>query len=109
MATTADNAATPATNGASGAAAVNGNNELGAYSFSVILLSRIRVDKAPCLTTNWLTCFLIGVIKLDPWLGPFKGSLERRYAKAHEWIKKIDDVEGGVEKFSKVRHTRHNN
>ena len=46
---------------------------------------------------------------MDPWLGPFKGSLERRYAKAHEWIKKIDDVEGGVEKFSKVRHFRHNN
>ncbi|KAI2464292.1 carbohydrate-binding module family 48 [Annulohypoxylon bovei var. microspora] len=42
-----------------------------------------------------------GVIQLDPWLSPFKGPLKRRYAKAQEWIKKIDDLEGGLEKFSR--------
>ena len=44
-----------------------------------------------------------GVTKLDPWLAPFQDALKRRYSKAQEWIKKIDDVEGGLEKFSKVR------
>lgn len=44
-----------------------------------------------------------GVVKLDPWLEPFQDSLKRRYAKAQDWIKKIDETEGGLEKFSKVR------
>jgi hypothetical protein len=41
-----------------------------------------------------------GVVQLDPWLSPFKESLKRRYAKAQDWIKKIEISEGGVEKFS---------
>jgi 1,4-alpha-glucan branching enzyme len=44
----------------------------------------------------------IGVVKLDPWLSPFQDSLKRRYAKAQEWIKKIQETEGGLDKFSKV-------
>jgi len=43
-----------------------------------------------------------GVVKLDPWLSPFKESLKSRYAKAQDWIKKIDETEGGLEKFSRV-------
>lgn len=43
-----------------------------------------------------------GVLKLDPWLSPFQDSLKRRYAKAQEWIKLINDTEGGLEKFSRV-------
>lgn len=42
-----------------------------------------------------------GVIKLDPWLSPFQDAFKRRYAKAQEWIDKLDKTEGGVEKFSK--------
>ncbi|KAH9898672.1 carbohydrate-binding module family 48 [Xylariomycetidae sp. FL2044] len=42
-----------------------------------------------------------GVVQLDPWLSPFKDSLKRRYAKAQEWIKRIDETEGGIEKFSR--------
>ncbi|KAL2133595.1 hypothetical protein VTI74DRAFT_2070 [Chaetomium olivicolor] len=42
-----------------------------------------------------------GVLRLDPWLEPFKDSLKRRYAKAQEWIKKINETEGGLDKFSK--------
>lgn len=49
------------------------------------------------------TCSVVGVIKLDPWLGPFQDALRRRYAAAQEWIKKIEDTEGGLDKFSKVR------
>lgn len=41
-----------------------------------------------------------GVVQLDPWLSPFKDALKRRYAKAQDWINKIDISEGGVEKFS---------
>lgn len=43
-----------------------------------------------------------GVIKLDPWLSPFKESLKKRYSNAQDWIKKIDETEGGLEKFSRV-------
>lgn len=43
-----------------------------------------------------------GVVKLDPWLSPFQESLKRRYSRAQDWIKKINDTEGGLEKFSKV-------
>lgn len=43
-----------------------------------------------------------GVIKLDPYLEPFQGSLKRRYAKAQEWIERLAELEGGVDKFSKV-------
>lgn len=43
-----------------------------------------------------------GVIKLDPWLAPFSDSLKRRYSKAQEWIKTIQDTEGGLDKFSKA-------
>ncbi|KAL7948175.1 hypothetical protein V8C42DRAFT_351467 [Trichoderma barbatum] len=42
-----------------------------------------------------------GVIQLDPWLAPFGDTLKRRYYKAQEWIKSIDDNEGGFDKFSK--------
>lgn len=42
-----------------------------------------------------------GVVKLDPWLAPFKESLKARYSNAQKWIKKIDETEGGLEKFSR--------
>jgi len=44
----------------------------------------------------------VGVIRTDPYLEPFKDTLKRRYAKAHEWIENIDKYEGGLEKFSRV-------
>lgn len=49
-----------------------------------------------------LTYMRIGVVTLDPWLSPFKDSLKRRYSKAQDWIKTIQDTEGGLDKFSKV-------
>ncbi|KAL6852231.1 hypothetical protein J3F83DRAFT_764845 [Trichoderma novae-zelandiae] len=48
---------------------------------------------------NHATTF--SVIQLDPWLGPFSDPLRRRYSKAQDWIKRIDETEGGLEKFSK--------
>ncbi|KAI9800432.1 MAG: alpha-1,4-glucan branching enzyme [Piccolia ochrophora] len=42
-----------------------------------------------------------GVIQLDPWLSPFKEPLRHRFNKAQEWIKSIDETEGGLEKFSR--------
>jgi hypothetical protein len=47
--------------------------------------------------------FLIGVVQLDPWLAPFKESLRHRYRKAQEWITAINESEGSLEKFSRVR------
>ncbi|PNS13878.1 1,4-alpha-glucan-branching enzyme [Sphaceloma murrayae] len=44
---------------------------------------------------------VVCVIQLDPWLEPFKASLKSRYSKAQDWIKKIEDTEGGLEKFSR--------
>jgi len=46
-----------------------------------------------------------GVIKLDPWLSPFKDALKSRYSKAQQWIKTIDDTEGGLDKFSRGYET----
>lgn len=46
-----------------------------------------------------------GLIKLDPWLEPFKNTLKRRYIRAKDWIETIDKHEGGLEKFSRVRKT----
>ncbi|CAI4211611.1 unnamed protein product [Parascedosporium putredinis] len=42
-----------------------------------------------------------GVVKLDPWLSPFEPVLQRRFAKAHEWITRLNETEGGLDKFSK--------
>ncbi|KAI9814002.1 MAG: alpha-1,4-glucan branching enzyme [Pycnora praestabilis] len=44
-----------------------------------------------------------GVIQLDPWLSPFKDALRKRYSHAQDWIQKINETEGGLDKFSKVR------
>ncbi len=49
---------------------------------------------------------LPGVVKLDPWLSPFKESLKQRYDKAQGWIKTINETEGGMDKFSRVRRLR---
>jgi 1,4-alpha-glucan branching enzyme len=43
-----------------------------------------------------------GVIKLDPWLDPFKEAIKYRFNEAQKWMKKIDDTEGGLERFSRV-------
>ncbi|KAI9854758.1 MAG: alpha-1,4-glucan branching enzyme [Trichoglossum hirsutum] len=42
-----------------------------------------------------------GVVQLDPWLEPYKYTLRSRFDKAQEWLRKIDEVEGGLEKFSR--------
>lgn len=42
-----------------------------------------------------------GVLKLDPWLSPFKDALKARYRKTQDWISKINETEGGLAKFSK--------
>lgn len=49
---------------------------------------------------------LLGVIQMDPWLSPFKDALRHRYSKAESWLKTINDTEGGLEKFSRVRKAR---
>lgn len=43
-----------------------------------------------------------GVIKQDPYLEPFRDVLRRRFAKTQEWVKTINDTEGGMEKYTKV-------
>lgn len=40
---------------------------------------------------------------MDGYLEPFKDALKSRFSKAQQWIKKIDETEGGLEKFSRVR------
>jgi hypothetical protein len=49
----------------------------------------------------------LGVVKLDPWLSPFSDALKRRFSKTQEWIKTINDNEGGLEKFSRVSFAFH--
>lgn len=52
---------------------------------------------------NGRQLIVLGVVTLDPWLAPFKESLKARYNKAQDWIKTINETEGGLEKFSRVR------
>lgn len=42
-----------------------------------------------------------GVIQLDPWLEPYRDALKHRFAKAQQWIKTINETEGGLDKFSR--------
>lgn len=42
-----------------------------------------------------------GIVEMDPWLGPFKDDLRRRFSKANEWIQKLNSHEGGLKEFSK--------
>ena len=55
------------------------------------------------LQCNGTKLILVGVVQLDPWLSPFKEALRHRFSKAQQWIKAIDETEGGLEKFSRVR------
>jgi hypothetical protein len=43
-----------------------------------------------------------GVLSLDPWLEPYKDALKSRFSYAQSWVKKINEAEGGLEKFSRV-------
>ena len=45
----------------------------------------------------------LGVVQLDPWLAPFKDGLRSRFSKAQNWLKTINEAEGGLEQFSRVR------
>ena len=47
-----------------------------------------------------------GIVQLDPYLEPFKDALKSRYSKAQQWIKTIEETEGGLEKFSRVSTTK---
>ena len=42
-----------------------------------------------------------GLLQLDPWLEPFTGALKSRYSHAQNWLKTINETEGGLEKFSR--------
>ena len=46
-----------------------------------------------------------GVLQLDPWLEPFQDALKRRYSKAQQWIRILNETEGGLEKFSRGYET----
>ena len=50
-----------------------------------------------------LTDTCSGIIQLDGYLEPFRDALKSRFSKAQQWIKTIDETEGGLEKFSRVR------
>lgn len=41
------------------------------------------------------------MVELDPWLSPFKDALKSRFTKTQQWIKTLDETEGGLDNFSK--------
>ena len=51
---------------------------------------------------QWTDHIRAGIVQLDPYLEPFKDALKSRYSKAQQWIKTIEETEGGLEKFSRV-------
>ncbi|WEW56364.1 alpha-1,4-glucan branching enzyme [Emydomyces testavorans] len=42
-----------------------------------------------------------GMIELDSYLEPFRDTLKSRYKNTTGWIQKIDELEGGLDKFSR--------
>lgn len=56
-------------------------------------------------STQWTDQLTTGIVQLDPYLEPFKDALKSRYAKAQQWIKTIQETEGGLEKFSRASKT----
>lgn len=65
------------------------------------MLLRTAQVRSPCVNFPKSPNDQAGVIKLDPWLEPFKDALKHRFAKAQKWIKTINETEGGLEKFSR--------
>jgi hypothetical protein len=64
-------------------------------------MALVRFASALCIVQ--LTDQLVaGIVELDPYLEPFKDALRSRYQKAQQWMKTIDETEGGIEKFSRV-------
>ncbi|KAL1913702.1 alpha-1,4-glucan branching enzyme [Sporothrix stenoceras] len=61
----------------------------------------IETQPAAATTVEELPQDGTGVTIIDPWLSPFKDSLKRRFAKSQEWIQKIEETEGGLDRFSK--------
>jgi 1,4-alpha-glucan branching enzyme len=44
----------------------------------------------------------LGITQLDSYLDPFKPALRSRYSKAQQWLKTINDTEGGMESFTRA-------
>ncbi|EED21643.1 glycogen branching enzyme GbeA, putative [Talaromyces stipitatus ATCC 10500] len=64
----------------------------------------MAAERPPPVRDTWWKKLMpdgTGVLKLDPWLEPFKDALKTRFAYAQSWISKINDTEGGLEKFSR--------
>ena len=62
-----------------------------------------QVSGLPMIRLDMSLTVALGVVQLDPWLAPFKDGLRSRFSKAQNWLKTIDEAEGGLEKFSRVR------
>ncbi|PGH16532.1 1,4-alpha-glucan-branching enzyme [Helicocarpus griseus UAMH5409] len=58
-------------------------------------------EAAPDGTAQVQSVVELGVVKLDPWLEPFKEALKSRFNHTNHWIKTINETEGGLEKFSR--------
>lgn len=53
---------------------------------------------SPNMTNDGFTCDEI--LKLDPWLDPFRADITRRHQVAWQWVKQLNAHEGGIVKFS---------
>lgn len=65
------------------------------YLTMALVLSRSIISWNPAHESS-------GIVQLDSWLEPFQDTLRRRFGKAQEWIKNINDHEGGLDRFSRV-------
>lgn len=60
-------------------------------------------DMCEHATASSIQLTFTGVLQIDPWLSPFQDVLKRRVSRTKDWIKKIDETEGGLTNFTKAR------
>ena len=63
------------------------------------------MSSPPCTMILHVSNSWLGVIQSDPWLEPYRDALKHRFAKAQQWMKTINETEGGLEKFSRGYET----
>ena len=70
----------------------------------LLLMAQVRIHILVQHLPN-VSDLSLGVIQLDPWLEPYRDALKHRFSKAQQWIKTINETEGGLEKFSRGYET----
>ncbi|KAG5461603.1 MAG: glycoside hydrolase superfamily, partial [Olpidium bornovanus] len=63
---------------------------------------RVAGVDAPAAVRNAETDEGTGVVRIDPWLEPFRGAIRHRYSMYKEWLDRINKNDAGYDKFTRA-------